>query len=35
VGVERAVKLREVEDESVGDYLAAKGPDGPMGGGVL
>lgn len=30
-----AVKLREVEDESVGDYLAAKGPDGPSGGGAL
>lgn len=24
VGIERAVKLREVEDEAVGDYLTAK-----------
>lgn len=35
VRAERAVKLREVEDKSVGDYLTAKGPDGPLGDGEL
>lgn len=29
------MKLREVEDKSVGDYLTAKSPDGPLGDGEL
>ncbi|MEQ2233557.1 hypothetical protein ILYODFUR_023086 [Ilyodon furcidens] len=33
--VNRAVKLREVEDKSVGDYFATNGPDGPLGDGEL